>query len=57
MVDALLDEPEPALDDVEWIVGTGRWEAVCSAVDGDRHLTMLLKVIRGNWQMVYQHRG
>ncbi|PRX16840.1 hypothetical protein CLV67_118171 [Actinoplanes italicus] len=57
VVAVLFDEPEPALDAVEWMVGTGRWEAACSAVDGDRHLTMLLKVIRGNWQMVYQHRG
>jgi hypothetical protein len=45
------------LTDVEWLVGTGRWEAVCSGTDADKHVTMLLKVIRGNWQMVYQHSG
>lgn len=48
--------------DVDWLVGTGRWEAVGSATvrsaDGtDRHLTLLLKVVRGNWQIVYQHVG
>lgn len=45
----------------EWLIGTGRWEALCSAevsgADGRRHLSMLLKVIAGNWQIVYSHVG
>ncbi len=49
------------LTNVEWLVGTGRWEALCSATlpatNGSLHLTMLLKVVRGNWQMVYHHVG
>jgi hypothetical protein len=32
---------------VEWIVGTGRGEALCSAEAAGRHVTMLLKAIRG----------
>ncbi|MCY1144057.1 hypothetical protein OWR29_39190 [Actinoplanes sp. Pm04-4] len=50
-----------SLSEVEWLVGTGRWEALCSAeadtVRGRQHQTMLLKVIAGNWQIVYQHAG
>jgi hypothetical protein len=46
---------------VEWLVGTGRWEALCSAETetsaGRPHLTVLLKVVAGNWQIVYQHVG
>lgn len=41
----------------EWEVGTGRWEAVCSADAGGRHLTLLLKIITGNWQLRYLHVG
>jgi len=48
-----------SMSGVEWLVGTGRWEALCSAQVGTgaerRHQTMLLKVIAGNWQIVYQH--
>lgn len=51
------------LRNVKWMIGTGRWEAVCSAdyeasdVEGssDGHLTALLKVIDGNWQVIYAH--
>ncbi|WP_433219131.1 SET domain-containing protein-lysine N-methyltransferase [Dactylosporangium sp. CS-047395] len=43
--------------DPAWLVGTGRWEALCSATSGGRHVTMLLKVVAGNWQLVYQHLG
>ncbi|HEY9292570.1 MAG TPA: SET domain-containing protein [Microlunatus sp.] len=60
VVAALLAGNSPALADVEWTLGTGRWEALCSArvaSDVDLHLTMLLKVITGNWQLVYQHLG
>ena len=48
-----------SLSEVEWLVGTGRWEALCSAEadteNGRRHQTMLLKVVAGNWQVVYHH--
>jgi hypothetical protein len=57
VVAALLGEDRGPLTDVEWLIGTGRWEAVCSGRDSGEHVTMLLKVIRGNWQMVYRHRG
>jgi hypothetical protein len=57
---ALAESVSPQLPAVEWLIGTGRWEAVCSAAneaaDG-AHLTMLLKVVAGNWQLVYQHLG
>jgi hypothetical protein len=50
-----------SLSEAEWLVGTGRWEALCSAeaetVRGRRRHTMLLKVIAGNWQIVYHHAG
>lgn len=48
----------------EWIVGTGRWEAVCSyemtrLLRGGEirtgRCTDVLKVIDGNWQLVYRH--
>ena len=57
---ALLGTASPQLPGVEWLIGTGRWEAVCSAgtdAADATHLTMLLKVIAGNWQLVYQHIG
>jgi hypothetical protein len=61
VVAALLDADLASLSDVEWFVGTGRWEAVCSAAAetnrGRRHLTVLLQVRAGNWQVVYQHAG
>jgi hypothetical protein len=50
-----------SLSEVEWLVGTGRWEALCSTEAaterGPRHQTMLLKVVAGNWQIVYHHAG
>jgi hypothetical protein len=61
VVAALLSSKHTAVVDVEWLVGTGRWEALCAAdtetCDGPLHLTMLLKVVAGNWQMIYQHTG
>lgn len=61
VVDALLEETPQPLTGVEWLVGTGRWEALCSAAVGvpgsPVHLTMCLKVIRGNWQLVCHHVG
>jgi len=61
VVAALLDNEKVSLSKIEWLVSTGRWEALCSAeaerADGRQHLTMLLKIVAGNWQMVYQHLG
>lgn len=50
------------VSDIDWLIGTGRWEAVGSAdlrvARGVvHHMTMMLKVVRGNWQIVYQHVG
>jgi len=48
----------------EWIMGTERWEAVCSCeltqtlCGGEvttARCTDMLKVIDGNWQLVYRH--
>lgn len=59
VVDALIADGPVRLDRVEWLVGTGRWEALCSAEDREdrRHVTASLKIIAGNWQLVYEHRG
>ncbi|WP_344617135.1 SET domain-containing protein [Dactylosporangium salmoneum] len=57
VVTGLTDEERAALTDAEWLVGTGRWEALCSARAGTAHLSLLLKVIAGNWQLVYLHVG
>jgi hypothetical protein len=50
-----------SLSEVEWLIGTGRWEALGSAEAttgrGPRHQTMLVKVVAGNWQIVYHHAG
>jgi hypothetical protein len=51
-----------------WIIATGRWEAVCSydfETGGDLpsdapstgHVTDVLKVIDGNWQIIYRHES
>jgi hypothetical protein len=61
-VAALADGAGPAkLEAIEWLVGTGRWDAVCSAQatheDAVRHTTIALKVIAGNWQVIYEHEG
>ena len=60
VVGALLaGPPTPPLTGPSWLVGTGRWEALCSAntrtAGVTRHHTILLKIISGNWQLVYQH--
>lgn len=59
VVDALIADGPIRLGRVEWLIGTGRWEALCSAECRDdlRHVTASLKVIAGNWQLVYEHRG
>ena len=58
-VDGMLSGDVLPLTDTHWMVGTGRWEALCSARSGtaDRHLTVLLKILAGNWQIVYVHLG
>jgi len=54
--------------DPRWIIGTGRWEAVCSyecethgagssAGRSTGYATDVLKVIDGNWQLVYRHES
>lgn len=47
--------------EAEWYVGTGRWEALCSVEaateKGPRRHSVLLKVVKGNWQIVYHHAG
>lgn len=57
-----------SIEQPRWIIGTGRWEAVCSydfeigyqtAPDARRtgHVTDVLKVIDGNWQIIYRHES
>jgi hypothetical protein len=52
-----------SLGDLEWILGRHRWDAVCSFDITDRatarewHATVMLKVMEGNWQLVYEHVG
>ena len=53
----LAANPADALDIVEWQIGTGRWEALCSAEVLDGHISLFLRVLAGNWQLVYEHRG
>lgn len=61
VVTALVDDGSGPLTNIEWLVGTGRWEALCSAdaedSAGGRHVSILLKVVAGNWQLVYLHAG
>ena len=57
VVTALLDRPPGSWSKPEWLIGTGRWEALCSAQIDERHFTMLLKIVKGTWQIVYQHTG
>lgn len=56
VTDRLLSEHILPLAGIDWLVGTGRWEALCSArAATGAHLTMLLKILAGNWQIVYLH--
>ena len=61
LVSAVLESDPATPDKVEWLVGTGRWEATGSISTGSSndhsHITLLLRVIRGNWQLVYEHVG
>jgi hypothetical protein len=41
--------------DPTWMVGTGRWEAVCSYDWAAGHVTDVLEVVDGNWQLVFRH--
>lgn len=52
--------------DPHWIIGTGRWDAVASydfdirgasVSRSSGHVTDVLKVVDGNWQMVYRHQS
>ena len=57
----LAENPARATSDLEWHVGTGRWEALCACEfagdDFQTHATLFLRVLAGNWQVVYEHRG
>jgi hypothetical protein len=64
-LDAAIDrDTDPCLTvrNPKWIIGTGRWEAVCS-YDCDTpfhsggHVTDVLKVVDGNWQIIYRHES
>lgn len=60
VVAALIDSDQLSQPSVTWLVGTGRWEALGSvetAEEDRHHLTILLKVVAGNWQLLYQHTG
>lgn len=59
VIDRLLSAQVLPLGEIEWLIGTGRWEALCSARAGaaGTHLSMLLKILSGNWQVVYLHLG
>lgn len=54
---ALVAAPTSSFTSVEWQVATGRWEALCSVEQSDEHLSLFLRVLEGNWQLVYAHRG
>lgn len=58
---ALTANPTQTLIEPEWHVATGRWEALCSAeATGDgvtEHVSLFLRLLDGNWQVVYDHRG
>jgi hypothetical protein len=53
----LAANPANALDEAEWQVGTGRREALCSGELLNGHASLFLRVLAGNWQLVYEHRG
>ena len=56
----LASNPARGFGKVEWHLGTGRWEALCSAEFTTRESvvrsSLFLRVLAGNWQVVYEHR-
>jgi len=56
-VAALVAAPTQSLVCAEWHVATGRWEALCSAELAGEHMSLFLRVLDGNWQLLYGHRG
>jgi hypothetical protein len=57
VVSALAASPMQSAIPVEWQIATGRWEALCSVELVGDHLSLFLRVLGGNWQIVYAHRG
>ncbi len=57
VVSALAASPMRSPISVEWQIATGRWEALCSAELVGEHVSLFLRVLEGNWQIVYAHRG
>ncbi len=66
--DAGIDDLSMSVGEPHWIIATGRWEAVCfydvevgtlSAPEARSrgHVTDVLKVIDGNWQMMHRHES
>jgi hypothetical protein len=53
----LAANPANSLSHVEWQIGTSRWEALCSAELLEGHTSLFLRVLHGNWQLVYEHRS
>jgi hypothetical protein len=54
IIDAVLGH-RVEVRDPTWIIATGRWEAVCSYDWGAGHVTDVLEVVDGNWQLVLRH--
>jgi ketosteroid isomerase-like protein len=66
--DADTDDLRVSVGEAHWIIATGRWEAVCSYnvsvgtlsepdARSRGHVTVVLKVIDGNWQIIYRHES
>jgi hypothetical protein len=57
----LAENPARTTSDLEWHIGTGRWEALCvcelAGDDFQTRASVFLRVLAGNWQVVYEHRG
>jgi len=57
----LAENPARTIGDLEWHSGTGRWEALCACElageDFQTRTSVFLRVLAGNWQVVYEHRG
>jgi uncharacterized protein len=57
VADALAAASPLTADQTQWHVATGRWEALCSVESSGEHTTLFLRILEGNWQLVYAHRG